>query len=74
MPNICSVKVNGKDVWISSAYNAENDESLYYGESEHRSGQNTMPYGIVLRNGEFYDKNAGKILSKFDVADRIKNG
>jgi len=73
MPNICSLQVNGKTIWVSSYSDTENDDHLYYGDSEHRSGQYEMPYGIVLRKGEFYDNNKNKTLSKFDVADIIKS-
>ena len=73
MHNICILRVNGKDVWISSFSSTRDDSSLYYGYSESGSGQNNMPNGIVLRGGEFYDTACGKYLSKLDVADRIKS-
>jgi len=73
MPNICTLHVNGKEVWVSSYSDIDNDDYLYYGYSENRSGQYKMPYRVVLRNGEFYDRSNNKILSKFDVADIIKS-
>lgn len=73
MPHICTMQVNGKTVWVKSYSSIDNDDYLYYGYSENDSGRYKMPYRVVLRNSEFYDRSNGRILSKFDVADIIKS-